>query len=338
MPAQNKPTKKQLSILVPVYNVSLYLNECIDSILPQLTEQTELILMNDASTDNSAEILQQYQGLENVTILHAPKNGGLSVTRNELLKQACGEYIWFVDSDDVVNSGAIQEFLQYKNLDADIYLFDYIVYDEKLGKNYHKKGFLGAKKNIHTNQQDSFLKNIVKSNVYYAWNKIYKKSLIEQCEFKAGLKFEDIYFISDICYSINTYSYINKEVIIYRVREGSIVNSLSFSYIDDYLNAFIYQVDKYRQHINGDKQELYFYLLYKSYNRYVGLIREFDENKNKLDNNIELMQYAYQNFNTIFDRYYQESLNNIGLFRNRTLKRNKNKVINIIKKHLGVDI
>lgn len=112
-------TRKNLTIIVPVYNVEQYLEECLDSIISQQTKYNySVICIDDGSTDSSPAILERYK--ERITIVHQ-ENGGLSKARNAGLRQADGEYVLFVDSDDILLPGAIEELLDiaYKE-NADI--------------------------------------------------------------------------------------------------------------------------------------------------------------------------------------------------------------------------
>lgn len=101
---------KRVSIIVPVYNVADYLQECLESILQQNFSNYEIICVDDASTDNSRDILDIYA--KNYNIIHVikhKKNMGLSAARNTGLRCAIGKYIWFVDSDDKISEGSLKE-------------------------------------------------------------------------------------------------------------------------------------------------------------------------------------------------------------------------------------
>lgn len=92
----------KVSIIVPVYNVELYLNKCIKSLLNQTLKEIEIILIDDGSTDKSGSICDEYAKIDNrITVLHK-NNEGLGLTRNYGIKRAKGKYIGFVDSDDYV--------------------------------------------------------------------------------------------------------------------------------------------------------------------------------------------------------------------------------------------
>ena len=91
-----------ISIIVPVYNVDAYLKQCVDSILNQKYENFELLLIDDGSTDKSGEICDVYEQRDKRVRVFHKKNGGVSSARNVGLDNAQGDWIAFVDSDDIV--------------------------------------------------------------------------------------------------------------------------------------------------------------------------------------------------------------------------------------------
>ena len=91
-----------VSVLVPVYNVEKYLPRCLESILQQTLSDIEVICVNDGSTDQSAQILENYAEIDKRIIVITKENGGLPSARNAALNKACGKYIGFVDSDDYI--------------------------------------------------------------------------------------------------------------------------------------------------------------------------------------------------------------------------------------------
>lgn len=110
-----------VSIIVPIYKVEKYLIECIESIRKQTYKDLEIILVEDGSPDNCPQICDKYKKKDNRIIVIHQKNGGLSSARNSGIKRASGEYIMFVDSDDVIHSCMIEKMLYIMNkFDADI--------------------------------------------------------------------------------------------------------------------------------------------------------------------------------------------------------------------------
>lgn len=104
---------KKISFIIPVYNVEKYLNKCVDSILDQLTDACEIILIDDGSPDSSGTICDRYADKDSrVKVVHQ-KNGGLAAARNTGLDRAQGEYVAFVDSDDYLDRQCITNILNW---------------------------------------------------------------------------------------------------------------------------------------------------------------------------------------------------------------------------------
>lgn len=93
----------KVSVILPIYNVAPYLDETFKSLLSQSLQEIEIIAVNDGSTDNSEEIIRKYQQQDSRIMCFSQKNQGLSVTRNVALQYATGEYIYMMDSDDILS-------------------------------------------------------------------------------------------------------------------------------------------------------------------------------------------------------------------------------------------
>jgi len=115
----------KLSIIIPVYNVEKYLEQCLNSVLNQTFTDYEVICVNDGSTDSSLAILQDYEKrFKNLKIIDT-ENGGTASARNIGMKNAIGEYIWLVDSDDWVEENSLQTIdNQLKNEQPDVLCFN----------------------------------------------------------------------------------------------------------------------------------------------------------------------------------------------------------------------
>ena len=100
-----------VSIIVPVYNVEDYLTECIESAIKQTYHNLEIILVDDGSTDTSGKICDMYACKDDRIKVFHKQNGGLSDARNTGIEKATGEYIYFLDSDDMLPTGAIEKML-----------------------------------------------------------------------------------------------------------------------------------------------------------------------------------------------------------------------------------
>lgn len=222
MQSQSKPIT--ISILIPVYNVADYVKECLNSILVQIDDNAEIIVMNDASTDNSWEVLQAYQTHPKITLVQAPHNRGLSGTRNALLPLATNQYVWFIDSDDAMHDGAYTKVVDaLTKMDIDMLGGNYMAWR---GDNKRpKKAFVGTANQIINNDSLQFIKNIIENNSNHVWNKVYKRSVIEKISFQQGKKFEDIYYMTDLSKVIKNFAFIDYPLIDYRERQGSIYSN-----------------------------------------------------------------------------------------------------------------
>ena len=109
-----------ISVIVPVYNVEEYLEECLESIRQQTYTDIEVILVNDGSTDSSKEICERFCQADSRFRLINQENQGQSVARNRGVKESVGQFIMFVDSDDVINTNVLEVLLPYMKTDVDI--------------------------------------------------------------------------------------------------------------------------------------------------------------------------------------------------------------------------
>lgn len=116
----------KISIILPVYNAENYLKECLDSLINQTLNDIEIICINDGSTDNSLNILNEYQKRDNRIKIYSQKNSGVSVARNLGLSKISGEFFFFVDSDDWIELNTCEKLYQTAiKRNSDILLFSY---------------------------------------------------------------------------------------------------------------------------------------------------------------------------------------------------------------------
>ena len=222
-----------VSIIIPVYNVSEYLNQCLDSIGLWNNSKFEIILVNDGSTDCSKDICSDYAKKYNNVLLINKNNGGLSDARNEGIKNATGEYLYFLDSDDWLVEGAILELLNFaRNYECQIvqggfyYAYrNYLLFD----KHYHNKSsifFIISK----TKAMEEIIANCLIKN--FAWGKIYKTGIVKRNLFPIGKYFEDSYWQYNIINETERYGIICKPLYFYRQRENGISGTFSLRNLD----------------------------------------------------------------------------------------------------------
>ncbi len=203
----------KVSVIIPVYNSEKSLEKTIQSLLNQTLEDIELIFVNDGSTDNSLDILKQYN---DKIIIIDQKNSGPGGARNAGIKKATGEYIGFLDSDDTIDIAMYEEMYQ-KAKEKD---FDMVVCDTNIlypnNKKYISSGIV----------KDKFSKADIKEDMIYSyaviWNKIIKKNIVKDTLFPEKLWYEDIEFLFKLFPKINSIGAIDKAFCNYTQGEGSI--------------------------------------------------------------------------------------------------------------------
>ena len=178
---------KMISIIVPVYNVENYLEECLESIRKQTYQDIEVILVNDGSTDDSQAICEHFCQTDNRFRLINQKNQGQSVARNHGVKESIGEYIMFVDSDDVVSLGLLEQLMKYMSNGIDIVECDRTEAIQCLNE---------EKKDIHVKEFDSNEALYQCFNHGVSWSpvaKLYRRKIVEKVPFLENLIYEDFY-------------------------------------------------------------------------------------------------------------------------------------------------
>ncbi len=179
-----------ISIIIPVYNVERYLRQCLESVINQTYTNLEIILVNDGSSDQCAEICDIYASIDaRIAVIHKT-NGGLSDARNAGLKVATGDFISFVDSDDVVSVEFYEKLLKLAlKFNADIVECNYLKFAQNeeinnAGKDSQSKIEIFNTQDAIKLLMDEKLKQVV-------WNKLYRIKLVKNIEFPIGKLNED---------------------------------------------------------------------------------------------------------------------------------------------------
>ncbi|MBR2140370.1 MAG: glycosyltransferase family 2 protein [Phascolarctobacterium sp.] len=229
----------KLSIIVPVYKVEQYIHKCVDSILNQTFTDFELILVDDGSPDNCGAICDEYALKdERVRVIHK-ENGGLSDARNFGLKDAKGEYVSFIDSDDWLDLDLYSDVLGYTDKNSlDVVCFD--VYEVKGEKIKYNNRF---NENKVFNGKDALYKILTDEIDNSACDKVYKRALWDGVEFPVGRCFEDVATIYKVFHKSKLVGYYKRAYYYYVKREGSIV-ATSFNAVKRY-DYFVGYKDRY---------------------------------------------------------------------------------------------
>jgi len=214
------PGRFWLSVLIPMFKVEAYLDQCLASIIGQADAGVEILICDDCSPDGSGAIALRYVAAfpQQVRLIRHAHNRGISAARNSLIAGARGEYVWFVDSDDWLRPGAI----------ATVAAVVRSHHPDMIGCDYSKQGlrrsgFCGPGGRVLTNR-DQFVGGICASRKMYAWLRIVRRDLWPGgLRFPEGRVYEDAAIIPRLALAVRRYFHINRSLVVYRVRPGSIL-------------------------------------------------------------------------------------------------------------------
>lgn len=237
----------RVSVIIPVYNVENFLEECLNSVINQTFDDIEIICVNDGSTDSSAKILEKFA--PRIRIINQP-NGGISNARNTGLKAAVGEFIYFLDSDDYIEPDLIEKNVQI----MDKYDVDFVNFEsEEFGiKNERIHKYL---QNKHNGLISLNYDRVRKTNIH-VWNKFYRKSLINKWKltFLDGLIYEEIFFNWIYFLKSKRAYYLSETLHHYRIHNNSIMtNSEEYK---DYKKALhhLYNFEAFLEYAANDEE------------------------------------------------------------------------------------
>lgn len=214
---------EKISIIIPIYNVEQFLRQCIDSVLAQTYENLEIILVNDGSTDQSSEICGFYGSRDSRIKIINKANGGLADARNAGFSEVTGNYIGFVDSDDLIDCRMYELLMETLNKsDADI----------------AECGFrrFAAENEIPEQGEETIvpeafdvqtaLKMLMHEDLkQVVWNKLYRKEVIGGIQFEKGRIHEDEFWTYRIIARAEKIAKISNPLYYYRKQEGSIMGA-----------------------------------------------------------------------------------------------------------------
>lgn len=210
----------KVSIIIPVYNVEKYLEKCIESVLKQSIQDFEIILVDDGSTDNSGKMCDDFVN-EKIKVIHK-QNGGLSDARNVGTKNARGDYITWIDSDDTIHCDYIKILLQMaEENNADMAIGEILSYKENTNiiyKNKNFKTFVFSGLNAYEKMLEGKLHSTS------ACGFLIKKDLAQKYIFPFGKYHEDDFTTYKYFLNSDKVVYTNQPLYFYMQREGSIMH------------------------------------------------------------------------------------------------------------------
>lgn len=298
------------SVVVPIYNVKNYLDECVEGIIRQSFKEYEIILVDDGSTDGSAEACDEWKNkYDSIKVIHKP-NGGLSDARNVGANQAEGEYIVFLDSDDYWNDSffleKIYEMIHISN--PDLLVFGY------------KKVLDGKELSIYTPQSESkTIEELVIAGEFNicAWDKVVRRKVISynNITFRKGVFSEDMEWCSLLYKYVESVAVLPEAPHSYRQRNGSITKRISEKNISDVVHNFERCLE-IKTELSQEKSAIFDYYLSK---------------------NISMLMIALSQVDRVSQKkYYSFIRDNIAYLKKST--RNREKVIYLAANIFGISI
>ena len=287
----------KLSIIIPAYNAEKYINECIDSILrnsQNSLSQTEIIIINDGSTDRTLEKLKKYKEYKNIHI-YTTKNQGVSAARNYGIKLAKGDWITFIDADDKVTEGFIDEHI--------IKLKDNTLLKTKILTNESTDSI---KKNEAASIQQLLSKINYGEIPAFIFSYFYKKDIVKYIQFNEKIHFmEDSLFLIEYLKKTNEIQYLetNQAPYLYNNNQDSASNS-SGNAVRNILDAEQVFLLRFNQDVNQNKIQSYKFKIYENQISKIQKCIDFTNLKNNKDI-LLLFQREIQDKNTkIFWKIY----------------------------------
>lgn len=246
---------KKISIIIPVYNSEKYLEECLDSILNQNYTNIEVVLVNDGSVDSSETICKKYAKKDKRIKLINKENGGVSSARNRGIIECTGDYIMFIDSDDMLHQKALE------NISNNICENDTIVFGYTR-KYKHKEEINICNYNLKI---EDIEEKIISDDCIggYLWNKVFSSNIIKNNKiiFNENIHFcEDLVFVLEYIKFTKKIKYISKSLYLYRMRKGNTTDNLISQKTISILKAYDY-LQKETNNVNIKNKIRYYYLI-----------------------------------------------------------------------------
>lgn len=255
---------KKVSVIVPVYNTSKYVEECVDSILNQSYSNLEVLLIEDHSSDSSLECLKKYQKDLRVVLLQNDANYGVGYSRNRGIEHATGDYLTFVDSDDVLESMAIETLVSsLEKGNTTMSMCDYDTF-------YGRTPFIAN----HSIQSEVICleenPNLLDKCGGACWAKLFQKSLFADFRFPEGIVYEDAPITYPVMIKAGKISFVPSSLYHYRFNLNGITKKSkkgpSRDILDIYPSALLldknYQLVRRNDSLDRKMKELGYNILF----------------------------------------------------------------------------
>ncbi|KFC20803.1 glycosyltransferase family 2 protein [Epilithonimonas lactis] len=251
----NLSEKPLISIIIPCYNAEKYIHSCIGSVIDQPYKNWECVLINDGSKDKTLEILEEVSSGDHRFKVLSQENQGLSATRNLGIENAKGDYLFFLDSDDLIAENALQLFIDELDTESEILTGITLTVN---GENLEKISQLKHPKEgdilFGNNKQEVLLRTMESGLAPVAQNRLYSRLFLEKfnLKFKDGILHEDELWFFETMFLATNVKFIDQETYLYRTDNAeSITKNIGERNLNSYLEILEVVFQKYYQN-NSD--------------------------------------------------------------------------------------
>lgn len=278
----------KVSVIIPVFNVAKYIGRALDSLLAQTHQDWEAIMVDDGSTDDSASIARRYQERDKRFILISQENQGQAVARNNALKIISGEYVMYLDPDDMFHPQAMEICVNASlRDDSDMVTFTYDHPYRTLNKWLHKLGFNDIKpwnrnyKNYDYCVTDNIFRHVTecsnpkginrkwKVKHCQAWRCLLKADLARKARFAEGVKYEDVPWWGEILLNVKRTTITKLPLYYYYPNPDSFIMSASTEEHIRSLEVILKLTDKLFEKATPEQRKIWNTNFRNSYNRYL---------------------------------------------------------------------
>lgn len=294
----------KISIIIPIYNVEQFISKCLESVMQQTFTDFEVILVNDGSTDKSIEIAKQFAENDARFRIITQDNKGLSGARNTGVKEAKGNYVFYLDSDDYLVPKALELLVKA----AEKYQADaiqgnfYYDYPDHLLLNKQQK----EKEVVYTRDEAMMALLQHKTVLNFAWGKLIKTKLAKQFLFPEGKFYEDTLWMAQLLHHCNQYVALNIPILYYLQRPSGISGGFSIRNLDQ-LEGEVDRIHFLQQNYPAGYVHQALQLLNQKVIQHTSLLHFLNEQEqivyirklNEIENEFGLKQLFYLEYNKI---------------------------------------
>lgn len=294
-----------ISIIVPVYNIEKYIENCIQSVLAQSYTDFELLLVNDGSGDSSPDLCRKWEAKDARVRLLSKENGGVSSARNFGLDHARGDYLFFLDGDDTLHPDCLKELMDKMTSGIDVVFCDYKEVDDEgfiselVLQHKHFEGRISA---------NEAMEDLLKAQIYprVVWGKLYRKNLWVDLRFNHMAYSEDTFAIFELLQKNCTLYSIDEPLYNYLQRGTSASRQKKISEYENHTETLLYLYEHALCHhpeVRSYPAEEYIGVAY-------GLLKKYIQNRQKKEafTLVEHMQYVYKTSNLESREFSRTSL------------------------------